>query len=747
MRNAAASTITELATHRREHTVCRACHANCSLIMEFEGDKVVNVIGDKHNPVSFGFSCVKGRTMADYHRLPSRLLTSQKRVGNKFEPTGSAQAIDEIAAKLEAIIAEHGPRSVAAFCGTFGYLNIQASMFLKSFLEAIGSKMFFDSATIDQPGKFVAYALHGPWLAGCRRNSEEVDVAIVIGQNQVVALSGAFGLAPAHNIVEGKKRGMKLIVVDPRRSETAHHADLHLQCQPGEDPAIVAGMIRVVLSEGIYDKAFVASEADGIEALRTAVEPFTPDVVATRAGIAANDLIAAARMFAAGNKGMLVCGTGPNMSPRGALTEYLGRCLVTLCGHWPRAGEPVGNPGVLLRPPGPVMAATPGPTPAWGFGEKLRVNGLTNTAAGMPAPALPDEILTPGEGQVKALFVVGGNPMLAFPDQHKVQRALQSLDLLVTVDPAMSATARLGHYVIAPTLPLEVPTVSSFFEWSGNAGLIWGYDIPYSQYSPALLPKPPGSDLLDEWDFFFRLARQMGRQLSFKPLTYTHPDEAAAHAYPMDMQCDYRNEDILAMCYEDSPVPLSEVIAKGREGHVFDVPKKTVQPKPADWKGRFDIGNGIMLDELADVAATSAYSGSTEFPLLLLSRRLREHYNTRWHELDALKKKHPSNPAFMHPADMVRLGLRAGDVAEITSDTGTIYGLVAEAPELREGCVSMAHGWGVNPNEAEDPVRHGGCTSRLSSTDRDCDPYTWMARQSAIPVRIAKAAENLAKSA
>jgi anaerobic selenocysteine-containing dehydrogenase len=733
----------EPSSRRSEHTICRTCHVQCSLIVEMEGKRPVKVVGDKNNPVSFGFSCIKGRNMAACHELSSRLLTPVKRIDQKFESVSSQKAIEEIATKLKKIIAEHGPRSVAVFSGTFGSCNTFSNIFASWFMEAIGSKMFFTSLTIDQPGKLIANALLGPWMANWQRGLEEIETAILIGQNPIISIGGGFDFAPAHNIVQGKKRGMKLIVIDPRKTETAHYADLHLQSRPGEDPAILAGIIRVILKEELYDKDFVSGDTTGIEKLRETVERFTPEMVAECAGIPAESVTEAAHLYAAAKKGFIICGTGANMSPHGTLTEYLGRVLVTLCGHWPRAGEEIGNPGVLMHPTGPFVAATPGPMPGWGFGEKLRVHGLTECAAGIPTAALSDEILTPGEGQVKALIVIGGNPMLAFPDQHKTLKAMKALELLVCLDPVVSATAKFAHYVIAPTLPLEAPAVSSFYEQAASWGLHWSYAVPYAQYTPALIPHPEGSDLLDEWDFFFRLTREMGKQITFRPFSYPNPKEAAAHSYPLDMSRNYTHDQMMEMAFEGSPVPLKEIIAKGRKGHVFDLPKPKVQPKPEGWTGKFDIANEAMMHELYDISIISFRRVNSQYPFLLISRRMRDCYNTNWRELDVLKKKHPSNPAFMNPEDMKALGLATGDVVEISSDTGTIYGLVAEAEDIRRGCVSMSHGWGVNPGEKEDPEKYGGCTSRLTSTDRDCDPHSWMARQSAIPVRIVNKQERI----
>lgn len=727
---------------RREFTICGACFASCSLMVEMENDRPVTVIGDKDNPVSSGYSCIKGRTMPQYHEMPSRLRTSMKRVRGAFEPISSDSAVKEIAAKIKSIIDEYGPRSVALYSGTASgtanYFSVS-----QAFVEALELTMVFNPGTIDQPGKQIAATLRGQWMAGSQHATPEdpYDVVLWIGINPIVSYVGVGGSGggSAHNIVEAKKHGMKLIVIDPRKTETARYADLHMQSRPGEDPAILASIIYIVLQEKLYDQAFVSAETSGFDSLFAAVEPFTPEVVAARAGISAHSVIEAARTYAAAKKGSVTCGTGPNMAPFGTLTEYLACVLMTLCGHYPRAGDEIGHAGVLINPP-PAIAATPGPMPAWGFGEKLRVHRLTNTAAGMPTAALPDEILAPGEGQVKALIVIGGNPMLAFPDQHKTHKAMQTLDLLVCVDPLLSATARLGHYVIAPPLSLEVPRVSALLEFLYGTGLLSpGFTMPYAQYTPAVLPKPAGSDLLDDWEFLFGIAREMGKPLTIKPLSQImHPQEAQAHAQLLDMSRDYSHEELLEMVLAGSPVPLSEVIAKGPQGHVFNVPNRIVQAKPEGWTGKFNLADAVMVKELGEVAKGTTVELTAEFPLLLICRRMREYCNTSWHDLDEKKKKHSSNPAFMNPTDMEALKLLSGDVVEITSDVGSIYGLVAEARELRQGCVSMAHGWGVNPGEDEDPGMYGGSTSRLCSTDRDCDPYTWMARQSAIPVRVMK---------
>jgi anaerobic selenocysteine-containing dehydrogenase len=723
-----------------KHTVCRICHAHCDLVVDVREGKVHSIHGNKDNPVYKGYSCIKGREMGTLHSLPTRLLTSMKRQPDgSHAPIASAAAATEIGDKIKAIIAEHGPRSVALFVGTYGYINFAAHGFGLSFMRSIKSPMVFTSVTIDQPGKGIALGLHGPWLAGTPA-MEDWDALLLVGSNPIVSMNGGLGVNPARRLKVAQKRGMKLIVIDPRESESAKKADLFLQCRPGEDPTILAGIARAMIVEGLFDSDFVAAETSGLDALKAAVEPFTPEYVAGRAGVRAEDIITAARIMGAAKRGAVSAGTGPNMSGHCNITEYLVKTLTTLRGWWLQAGEMKANPGVLVEP-FPAIAASPGPFPAYDFGEKLRVRGFTDTAAGLPTAALADEILTPGAGQVKALIVLGGNPMLAWPDQIKTLEAMKALDLLVCFDPHMSATCELAHYVIAPKLALEVEGNTAATELFGVFGPGWGYEEPYAHISPPVLPVPPGSDLTEEWEVIYAVAQRMGLSLSVRPFVILDPAKAQEMATEVDMKKKPSTDDVWRITLKGSPVPY-DTVREAPQGRTFDVQKMVVREKPAGWTGRLDIGSGPMMAELAEVAAETPANieGEGAFPFRLISRRLHDMHNSNWHESPRQKRKWAYNPAFMNPADLAALGVDTGDVIEIESARATILGVAEAAPDVRAGCVSMSHSFGRNPGQPENPHTDGGNTGRLSFNDRDFDAITGIPRMSTIPVRVMRRA-------
>ena len=714
---------------------CRFCHAGCAIKVTVENGRAVSVIGNKNNPIYHGYTCAKGRALPEQHAHPERLLHSQKRgADGRHLPISSVQAMDEIAAKISQIVERHGPRSVAIYTGTFSFPYPAATPLAHAWLAAIGSPMLFTSATIDQPGKMIAPALHGSWGGG-DRDFDAADVWMFVGANPTISKSiGIPCMNPGKHLHDAVARGVKLVIIDPRRSEIARVAAVHLQPKPGEDPTILAGMLRIILDEGLGDREFLALNARGHEALRRAIEPFTPEYVEGRADVRAADLLRAARLYASSRNGGANAGTGPNMAPRGNLTEYLLLALKTVCGHYKRAGERISNPGVFM-PKSRAKAQPSAPMPGWGFGEKIRVRNLASTLAGLPTAALADEILLPGEGQVRALISVGGNPMAAWPDQRKTYEAMKALELNVTLDIKMSATAKVADYVIAPKLSLEVSSIT--FPTESLTPYAMGYPAPYGQYTPAIVDPPAGSDLVEEWEFFYGLAERMKLPLTLAPSYSWGPDLEHVKT-TLDFSRKPSSDEVLEILTRGSRITLAEV-KRHPEGKIFEDPTAVVEPRDPSCTAHLELADATMLGELAEIARESIES-DTEYPYRLVSRRLPDVHNSAGRDIAKLVRKYNYNPAFMNPFDLETLGLVSGDVVEITSDHDTILGVVEPEAEIRRGVVSMPHCFGDLPTHENDlKIRElGSNTGRLSSVERDFDPYTGIPRMSAIPVQVAR---------
>jgi len=442
-----------------------------------------------------------------------------------FAPIDFEQAMDEIAEKLSRIIARDGPRAVASSQGTGIVAHSLAMASTHSFMEEIDSPMNFGNESIDQPGKSVAKGLHGVWQAP-GNGWVEPQVILVIGMNPLVSHNG-FPFDNPNTWINGRlAKGMKLIFIDPRRTESARKATQFIQPPPGHDAALLAALCRVVIDEKLYDSAYVAENVQGLAELRRALERFTPEAVAAAAGIDAAELVTAARTYASARRGYAICGTGPSMSGSSTLVEYMHMWLETLCGHYLRQGEALPFAGVTMAPPPARAQATP-PFPAWGAafgGHETRVRGLRAYYAGsapMPTSALPDEILMPGEGRVRALLVCAGNPVLAWPDQNRTVAALKDLELSVAIDVKMTPSAQLADYVIACKQHLETPGISYLAEGLAFYATGVGSDQSYGQYTPAIVAPPAGSQVVEEWEVFYGLCRRLGLPFTLRGLNGT----------------------------------------------------------------------------------------------------------------------------------------------------------------------------------------------------------------------------------
>ena len=717
-------------TRTTHTTICRFCHAYCGIEVEVEDNRVLAVHGDPNHAVSQGFTCEKGRQLPAQHHDPARLrATLRRRSDGGFDELPSEQAMDEVAAKLQAIIAEHGPRSVALYNGTKSWANVSFALGL-SWLEGIGSPSFYTTVTVDQPAKSMAGALHGYWQGGLHR-IEDSDVVLFVGTNPLQSFLVEGVKLPCPNALtylrQYVQRGLDVIVIDPRRTETAHHAAMHLAVKPGEDPTLLAGMVRLILDEELYDRDFVAANAARLEQLRAAVEPFTLEYVARRTGVAAADVAAAARRFARGPRGAAVAGTGPNMAPHPLATEMLVCALNTLCGRYGRAGDAVNHAGVLGTAYQPREGALP-PREFWGYLEQPRVRGLRTLNWEQPSAALCDEILTPGDGQVRALICNGGNPAVAFPDQEKVVRALRSLDLLVCLDVRLGPTPQLADYVFGCKLSLEKPDYTRHLEWY--------FPVPFAQYTPAILEAE--GDVIDEWELFWGLAHRMRVPLALGRAPMGPP---VADPRAVDIDVKPTTDELMELEAADARVPLAEV-KPHRSGHVFESARMTIGPRRPE-AARFDLAPPLFLDDLAAVAREPVLDGGgyrvgEHYTHRLASRRLRQVFNSTGVHLAGLNRRGPGNPAFLSPADMAAAGLADGDLVEIVSEHGSIVGVARTDDCLLPGVVSMAHAWGALPGD-DDLAAHpeaGACTNRLVANDSDFEPLIGQCRQSAIPVNL-----------
>ena len=707
-------------------TFCRFCHAACPLEVDVDvhddgKETAVAVRGVLDDPLFEGYTCIKGRQLPSQHHAPDRLRTPLRREPDgTFTPVSSAEALDDIAAKIRGIIDRCGPRAVASYTGTGAFQNAISMPAALAFHKGIDSPSFYTSVTIDQPAHLSSRLRMGSWEAGWQ-NFRDADVLMAIGYNPLVSSyapsGGLQGTNPFVMLRRAKARGMKLIVIDPRRSELATAADVWLAVKPGEDPTLLAGLVNVILTEDRHDATFCAEWVDQIDELRRAVAPFTPTYVAHRCEVDADAVVEAARLFAAGPRGTAGTGTGPNMAPHSTLTEHLALTLNAICGRVNREGDRLESGNFLV--PGDTRRArviAPGdPAP----GTPHRVRGLKGAPGEMLTNALSDEILEPGEGQVRALIVCGGNPVVAFPDQHKTIAALKDLELLVVIDHRMTASAELADYVIPPRLELERADVPAVMDRRFSA--------PYVSYTPAVLA--PDGDMMSEWEVFAGIAARIGSTL---PLP--------GGELPLDGSAD--DDLMLDLAFATGRLPMSEI--RERRGTILEDREVVVVGPGEGPRAKFAVAPsdvvaelGVVLQEETSAEVLAGFDPEVH-TFRLVSRRLKHVLNSLGREIPGLARVGTTNSAYIHPDDMSMLGLESGDLVEISSPTSSLLAVAESSPQVKRSVVSMSHSWGGSVTD-EDVRTQGAPTNRLCTTDSGYDPINGMAIQSAIPVSLRRA--------
>ena len=683
--------------------------------------QAVALRGDVNNPLSGGYTCLRGRELINIQQHPDRIRGALKRVDGQFVAIPMSQALDEIAVKTQQLINRHGGRSIASYNGSWAWSNLPTLPLSKSFHRAIDSPSVFSPMTLDQPAKAFMLCRFGLWAGGIH-SFKDADVAMFIGNNALLSQYAPAGGLPPYNparrLQDALNNGLQLIVIDPRRTEVANRATLHLQLRPGEDTTLLAGMLRIIIDEQLYDTDFCEEFIDDLSGLRASLEPFDLGYVSRRTDLPSEQIVTAARMFASGPRGAASTGTGPEMSPRGSLTEHMVMTINALCGRYYREGEvPAAAPPLSVgrQPKAQVVF----PPQAWGEGfVKSRFRGLTQIGDEMPCNVMADEILTPGEGQIRALFSIGGNPMVAFPNQDKIARALEDLDLLVAIDPWLSATSRRADYILGPKVALEREDATLLGEMY--------FEEPYAHYTEAMVE--PQGDTIEEWEFYWELAARLSIPLSI-------------HGQPVPMdQCPSKYQ-ITELVAHGSRVSLAKVKAETEQqgGKIFDEARAVVGPKSAHNHHRFRVLPDDVKQQLAEVVQEPLNQQGLRvaeegYSHLLISRRIKQFFNSTGHNLDALRQKGTTNYAYMHPDDLANMGLSSEAMVEISSPAGSVIGLVKASNDLKVGVISMAHAFGDTNSDASNVMQQGSSTNRLVSDEQHFDAITGQARQSAIPV-------------
>ena len=719
---------------RTVHRSCNLCEASCGLTIEVVDDVVTSIRGDEQDPFSRGYVCPKGIALQDVQSDPDRLRHPlRKREDGSFEQIGWDEALDLVADRLCEIRDRDGGDAVALYLGnpiTHGWAPIT---FIPLLIDALGTHQRYSAASVDQqPQHLLSYLLFGSPLLLPVPDVDRTDLLLVLGGNPLVS-NGSIMTAPdmRGRLAALRKRGGRLVVVDPRRSETADVADEHVFVRPGTDVWLLAAMLQVIDEEGLV--ASVARYVDGLPAVLAAVASVTPERASTVTGIPADDIRRLARELARARRAAVYGRVGITQSLFGTPAYWLIHCLNVATGRLDAIG------GVMFSTPAfdlPKIGATT--TDLIGYDRwRSRVRGIPEFAAEFPVATLADEILEPGVGQVRALVLYAGNPVLSAPDGRRMEQAIESLEFCVAVDHYLTESTRHADVILPPTAALERDEFDVVFPAVSVRNWV--------RWNPAAVPAPEGA--LSDADILRALLGRVWRRTPKFARTAAAREAVFARVFP---------RRFVDLALRAGPFGLRRGPRAGltlrkveRFPHGLDLGPLVPQlPARLMTEGkRIDLAHPVVMSDwprvLDELARLESASGEGEHDLLLIGRRHLRSNNSWMHNSERLTKGRTRFTVQMHPDDAAARGLVDGDVALVRSTVGEIQVPVEITERLMPGVVSVPHGFGHDRAGTATGWRHaaglGGASVNDITDSRRTDPLSGNAAVQAVPVSVTKA--------
>ena len=683
------------------HRICPVCEACCGLEVRTTGGRVDSIRGDDADVFSAGYLCPKGVALKDLHEDPDRLRTPLIKRGGEFVQASWDEAFAEIERRLVPLRERHGANAVAAAIGNPTVHKMGLMLYLPRLIRALGSRNVFSASTLDQmPKQLSSGLMFGHWLSIPVPDIERCDRLLMLGANPL-ASNGSLWTVPDFR---GKARAMqarggRLVVVDPRRTETAAMADEHLFIRPGGDVFFLLGMVHVLFEEQLVRLGRLAEHVVGVDALPQAVAPFAPETVAARCGVPADVIRAQARALVAAQRAVVYGRVGTCTQEYGTLVSWLIDVLNVLTGH-------LDEPGGAMFPKAAVFAANTVGTPGTGRGivvgrHRSRVSGAPEVFGEYPMGCLAEEIETPGKGQVRALITVGSNPVLSAPNGVRLAAALEQLDFMVSVDLYLNETTRHADVILPGRSPLEDSHYDTAFAQLSYRN--------HARYSAAVLPAAPGH--LPEWQTLLRLIailRGEGAHADLQRLDDELLADEVKRAAGAQAEAVMR-----AVSRWQGPERLLDLgLRSGPYGDGFGakadgltlqklmaapsgIDLGPLQPRVPEMlrtpSGKIELAPPMLLQDLQRAERDLARPVP---PFVIVGRRQVRSNNSWMHNLPILAKGPYRCTVLVHPQDASRLGLGDGGMARIANGDRHIDAQVELSDEMLPGVVSLPHGWG-----------------------------------------------------
>ena len=665
-------------------TFCRICEALCGLEVTVEDGRITDVRPDADHVSTRGFGCIKGLQQHRMYTSPDRIERPIRRTAAGFEECGWDEALGDIGQTVARLRRDHGPDSIAMYVGTAAGFGVLHPMFAQGFMQGVGSSSFYSSATQDCANKFaVSHHMYGFPFTQPFPDVEQTECLVIVGANPVVSKWSFLQVSNPVGRLKGMgRRGAKVWVIDPRRTETAQVAGEHVFIRPGTDAFFYLAFLREVLERGAVDRARVDAHTRNFDRLEALVAPWTPERAEEVTRIPADTLRRIVSDYLEADGAALYSSTGVNMGGHGAIGFWIQEVINCVTGNLDRRGGTLVGRGVIDFPKfGKKNGLLVG-------GGRSRVGDFPRVNDAFPGGVLADEILTPGDRQVKALFVTGGNPLITMPNSERLREAFENLELLVVIDIFQNETASLAHYTLPATAPFQRPDLPFVFP------LMLGLQSkPYLQATEAIVP--PRGEQRDEASIYTDICKHAGVNLfdsaiAQKLLQWSmRPDERGIPTVPQ--------KAILSL--------LLRATGQGGFGRLLREEHGRARPDHEEGTflgervvtddGRVDLAPDPLVAECDALEATFSREKAEAGRLKLITKRHVTTHNSWTHNHPKfVGPRNRTNHLWMHPEDAENVGVEEGGLVDVATPTNTVRLPVKLTDDLMPGVVALPHGWG-----------------------------------------------------
>ena len=658
---------------------CTLCEAHCGIRVTVADERVVRIEGNPDDVLSQGYICPKATAMGALHHDPDRLRSPMRRVGDRFEPIGWDEAFAEIGQRLRAVRRAHGPSAIAMYLGNPAAhsSSVMYGMLLRT---ALLTRNFYSASSMDQfPQEFAAWRMFGSNVLLPIADIDRTDRLVILGANPAVSNGSVTTMPNARKRIKNvRERGGTVVVIDPRRTETARLADQHIAVVPGGDAHLLLAVLQVLVQERLCDERAIRAQCSGWDELRELVAQYTPERAAPHAGVDAETIRTFAREHAAARSAVLYARLGVCQQVTGTLTHWLVNTINAVTGN-------LDSPGGQMFATAPVDAGRLGKYLPTAHGAWTDRSGRYKSfRSELPVAALVDEIRTGGPGQIRALVTYAGNPVLSTPQAGRLDAALESLDFFVAVDMYLTETSRHADIVLPPVSQLEREDVNLLFPM---------FSVRNNLRYDAKVFEPP-ADGLEDWQIMARMVtevlplpvrRHTGRILNavFERLSPVRIAALGIATGPYGvLRRGRRGLTVAKVRASAGGIDLGPLRPRLRT--LIATRDRKVRLVPPDF--------GAAVRELLDGLPESPVAG--DYDLRLIGRRHLRSNNSWLHNVPAMVKGRDRCTVLMHPDDAGARGLVDGEQATVTSAVGSIVVTVEIGDEIRPGTVAIPHGWG-----------------------------------------------------